>query len=174
MQLKNLLKKLETSRIFQNFSKQNPDNYFTTAFLILNLQNPTENQIQLDYFLPQKNQIAAFIHPFNQEPKIHNDIISVQNGQTQGKKIENMNPQSEKISLDIDNLEQKIKETIKQNNSSINPTKIIAILKDDVWNLTAMDNALAIIRIKINAQTQEIIDFNKGGLMDFMGIKKQS
>ncbi len=35
-----------------------------------------------------------------------------------------------------------------------------------------MDNALGIIRIKINAISEELQDFNKGSLMDFMGMKK--
>lgn len=172
MQLKKLLQDLESSTPLQKFKQQNPDAYFTTAFLILNLQNPKENQIQLDFFLPSQNQIAAFCHPFESEPQIHSNIITIKNGQTTGKKIEKMKEQSVEINLDIKDLEQKIKQTIQENNSNINPTKIIAILSNDIWNLICMDNALSIIRLKINAQSQEVIEFNKGGLMDFMGIKK--
>lgn len=172
MQLKELLKELKSSKSFQDFQSKNQDAYFTTAFLILNTTSPEENQIQLDFFLPVQNQIAAFTHPFNQQPQIHSDIITVKNGQTTGKKIENMQKQSTKINLDICDLENKTKQAIQENNSPINPTKIIAILSNDIWNLTCMDNALSIIRLKIKTQTQEVIEFNKGGLMDFMGIKK--
>jgi len=84
-----------------------------------------------------------------------------------------MSKQTIKIQTDIDDLESKCKQLIKENNSNITPTKIIAILKDDQWNLTCMDNALGIIRIKLNATTDELLEFNKGSLMDFMGIKKK-
>ncbi len=94
-------------------------------------------------------------------PKILND------------KVKTMIPQSPKIKININEIEAICNKTIKENGSSIKPTKIIAILKDNQWNLTCMDNALGIIRIKLNAITGEIQDFNKGSLMDFMGIKKK-
>jgi hypothetical protein len=84
-----------------------------------------------------------------------------------------MTKQTAEIKIDIDDLESKCKEVIKENNSLIIITKIIAILKDDIWNLTCMDDMLGIVRVKINAISGEVQDFNKGGLMDFMGIKKK-
>ncbi|MBT6690482.1 hypothetical protein HN903_02225 [archaeon] len=171
MKIINLIEELQETQHYKMFQQQNTDSYFSAAFLILNLEDKTE-QIQLDYFLPQTKQIAAFAHPWT-EPKIHDDIISVKEGKTEPKKIEQMKHQTTEIKIDIDSLESECKKLIKENNSSIAPTKIITILKDDIWNLTCMDNMLGIVRIKINAISEELIDFNKGGLMDFMGIKKQ-
>jgi len=170
MKLQDLTKELQDKQEFKTFQTQNPDTFFAAAFLILNLENKTE-EIQLDYFLPEENKIAAFCFPFS-EPKIHEDIISVQKGQTTPVKPKPMQPQTSKIKIDIDDLEPTCNKTIKENNSSIKPTKIIAILKDDIWNLTCMDNILGIVRIKLDAISGELQDFNKGGLMDFMGIKK--
>lgn len=171
MKTKDLIEELEETKEYNLFKEQNPDTFFAAAFLILDLKNKTE-QIQLDYFLPKQNNIAAFSHPFT-EPKIHDDVISVQKGQTVPAKIKPMTKQTTEIKIDIDDLEPKCKELIKENNSSIAPTKIIAILKDDIWNLTCMDDMLGIVRVKINAISGEAQDFNKGGLMDFMGIKKK-
>lgn len=161
MELKKLLEQLENSNHFKTFKSQNPDTFFSTAFLLLDLTNPQTNEINLDFFLPKSNQLAGFTHPFQSEPKIYPD------------KIENAKLQPAQINLDINDLETKVNETIQTNNSKVKPTKIIAILKDNTWNLTAMDNALSIIRIKINAQTSELIRFDKGGLMDFIGIQKK-
>ena len=61
---------------------------------------------------------------------------------------------------------------IKDNNSFLKPTKIIAILRDNRWNLTCMDDLLGIVRIHIDSLTDEFVSFDKGSLMDFMGIKK--
>ncbi|MFH0808799.1 MAG: hypothetical protein V1888_04255 [archaeon] len=184
MKVQDLIQELEEKPEYKIFKKQNPDTFFAAAFLILDLENKTE-QIQLDYYLPKQKAIAAFCYPFA-EPKIHSDIISVKEGQTTPAKIEQMKTQTTKIKIDIDDLAPKCKELIKENNllqysairgtpsgANINPTKIIAILKDDIWNLTCMDNLLGIVRIKLNAISEELLDFNKGGLMDFMGIKKK-
>jgi len=172
MKLQTLLQELEKTPEFKTFKTQKPDTFFSAAFLILNLENK-ENQIQLDYFIPKKNQIAAFELPWTQ-PKIHDNIISIsKSGQTEPVKPTPMQKQTTKIKIDIDDLKKICNQIIKENNSSIVPTKIIAILKDNTWNLTAMDNALGIVRIKINATTEELIDFNKGSLMDFMGMKKK-
>jgi len=35
-----------------------------------------------------------------------------------------------------------------------------------------MDDALGIIRIKLDATSGKTLNFNKGSLMDFMGMKK--
>lgn len=171
MKVKDLLEELQESTYYQFFKEKHPNSFFTAAFLILDLQNKTE-EIQLDYFLEETSQVAAFSFPWN-HPKLHDNIISVQNGKTTPKKIESMSPQTTSINLDIDDLEEKCNSLIKENGSSLVPTKIIAILKDGIWNLTLMDNMLGIVRIKINAITKETTEFNKGGLMDFMGIKKK-
>lgn len=180
MKVHNLLRELKETQPYKTFKQQNPSTFFSACFFILDTKNQTEQKcqveqtnsketrirgalvpgiIQLDFFLPSHNKIASFEHPYK-EPKIHDD------------KIETMQPQTTDIKIDIDELEQICKKIIKEKNSLLIPTKIIAILKDDIWNLTCMDDMLGIIRIKINAITSELQDFNKGSLMDFMEIKK--
>ncbi len=171
MKVQDLLEELQDKQEYKTF-KQNNETFFAAAFLILDLENKTE-QIQLDFFLPSENKIAAFSHPFK-EPQIHDNIISVsKEGATEPAAPAPMQPQTTEIKTDIDNLESQCKEIIKENESALKPTKIIAILKDDIWNLTCMDNVLGIVRIKIFAISGETIDFNKGSLMDFMGMKKK-
>jgi hypothetical protein len=171
MKIKDLVIELEEKDSYKKFKEENPNSYFMAGFLILNLEENSEI-IQLDYFIPSNKKIAAFEFPFG-EPKIHDEIISVKDGKTVGKEIPKIKEQALDIKVDIDDLKSICKETIKENNSSIVPTKIISILKENVWNLTCMDNMMGIVRIKINALTGEVVDFNKGSLMDFMGIKKK-
>ena len=171
MKIKDLVNELQEKNSFKKFKTENPDSYFMAGFLILNLEENSET-IQLDYLMPNGKKIAAFEFPFG-EPKIHDEVISVKDGKTVGKEIPEIKEQSIEIKIDIDDLESICKETIKENNSILRPTKIISILKENIWNLTCMDNMMGIVRIKINALTSEIVDFNKGSLMDFMGIKKK-
>ena len=157
MKTNELVTELEATDSFKEFKKENPDTFFAVAFFILNLENKA-TQIQLDYFLPKQNKLASFEFP-NKQVKIHED------------EIKNANPQETNPKIDIDQIENKVLETLKNNNTTLKPTKIIAILKDNIWNLTAMDNSLGIIRLKLNAESGEQLSFNKGSLMDFMGIQ---
>ena len=173
MKIKDLVNELQEKDSFKKFKTENSDAYFMAGFIILNLEENSET-IQLDYFIPSNKKIAAFEFPFG-EPKIHDEVISVgKSGATEGKEIPEIKEQSLELKIDMDDLSSMCKEAIKENDSRLIPNKIISILKEDIWNLTCMDNVLGIVRIKINAITGEIIYFNKGSLMDFMGIKKKS
>jgi len=158
MKLSALLSDLKESEGYKKFKSENPDTFFAAFFAILDLEKSTE-QLQLDFFLPEKNKVAAFELP-KEEPRVHED------------EIKDMKPQPTEIKIDIDNIKQKAQEIIEKNEAKLKPTKIIAVLRDNEWNLTCMDNTLGIIRIKLDANTGEQKSFDKGSMMDFMKIKK--
>ena len=83
-----------------------------------------------------------------------------------------MKEQKLELKVDLTEFERKVKEITEKNNSKLIPYRIIAILKEDTWNITAMDKTLGILRMKICAKTGEEILFQKGSLMDFMGFKR--
>ena len=74
--------------------------------------------------------------------------------------------------VDIIDLERFCKNILEEKEIKITPTKIIAILKENLWNITCMDDFLGIIRIKINSSSGELISIDKGSLIDFIGVKK--
>ncbi len=158
MKLNQLIKELKETEIYKNFLKENPEAFFAVGFFILDLEKEKET-FQLDFFIQEKKQITSFEFPFK-EAKLHED------------KIENLEEQSTEIKIDIDDLKDEVRKRIIENNSSIVPTKIIATISKNQWNLTCMDNALGIVQLKINSKTGEQDSFNKGSLMDFMGIQK--
>ncbi|MFH1522133.1 MAG: hypothetical protein ABIF18_04205 [archaeon] len=171
MKVQDLLDELQEKECYRKFKSENPSAFFSAGFFILDLKEKTEI-IQLDFFLPEQNRacpnqsksqisegkIVAFEHPF-QGPKIFDEEIKEMQGQTTD------------IKIDIDDLGPTCKTIIRENGSAIILEKIIAILKDNFWNLTCMDDMLGIVRIKLDAITGEQIDFKKGSLMDMMGIK---
>ena len=159
MKLNQLLQELKETEIYKNFLEENPEAFFAVGFFILDLEKETET-FQLDFFIPEKKQITSFEFPFK-KAKTHED------------KIENLAEQSCEIKIDLDDLKSEVKKRIAENNSSIIPTKIIATISKNQWNLTCMDNALGIVQLKINSKTGEQDSFNKGSLMDFMGIQKK-
>jgi hypothetical protein len=158
MKVGDLLNEVQESEGYGKFKSENPDAFFSAGFFILNLADGSES-IQMDFFIPSKKKIAAFEFPFG-EAKIFDEEVPL------------MIEQSVDVKYDIDDLESVCRNAIKENGSAVNPTKIIAILKDGLWNLTCMDDALGIVRIKLDAASGDVMDFNKGSLMDFMGVKK--
>jgi hypothetical protein len=158
MELKDLVAELKNCPGYTNFESQNSDAYFSAGFIIFDLSAGTE-KTQLDFFIPSKNKVASFEFPFN-EPKIHED------------KIESMAKQELDLKVDIDDIITMCKEIIFEKNFKMNPSKIIAILRDNQWNLTCLDNVLGIVRIRVDAFTAEVISSEKGSLMDFMGFRK--
>jgi predicted transcriptional regulator len=159
MKLKQLLQELNETEIYKNFLKENPEAFFAVGFFILDLEKETET-FQLDFFIQEKKQITSFEFPIKEE-KTHED------------KIENLEEQSSEIKIDIDDLKTEVKKRIAENNSSLLPTKIIATISKNQWNLTCMDDSLGILQLKINSKTGEQDSFKKGSLMEFMGIPKK-
>jgi len=161
MKLADLVEELKESRVYSLFMEENPDSFFSAGFIIFDLENKTE-KIQLDFFIPEKKRMAAFEFPFNNltNPKVHEDEIL------------EMKEQFLDLKIDIDDIEGVSRKFIRENGSGINPTKIIAIISNGVWNLTCMNDSLGIVQLKLDARSGEEVSFKKGSLMDFMGFKK--
>jgi hypothetical protein len=158
MELKNLLQELGDCTGYKEFQSQNGDAYFSAGFIIFDLAQETE-KIQLDFFIPSKKKVASFEFPFG-EPKLHEDHI------------ESMAKQIVELKVDIDDIITMCKEIIFEQNFKMKPAKIIAILRDNQWNLTCLDNVLGIVRIRIDAITASVVSSEKGSLMDFMGFRQ--
>lgn len=156
--IKKLLEELSQNKNFIKLKSEHPNLFFCAAFIVTDFEAKT-SKTQLDFFLPSERKIVAFEHPFIDGKKYDDEIIE-------------MKEQPTEIKIDKSDLEEFVRKSVEKNGSKIIPAKIIAILKNDEWNITAMNNALGIARIRINAQTGEEISFNKGSLMDFMGIEK--
>lgn len=157
MKISNLLFELERKEFFEEFIKQNPSAYPCAIFSVLSKTEDDKHQV--DFYIPEKEKMAFSEYPF-QGMKIAEE------------KVSKIKPLPEKVEIDLEDLWEKVEETIADNAYKIIPQKIIAILKDSVWNLTVMDDSLGMVRIFIDAVSGEISKSEKGSLMDFMAVKK--
>jgi hypothetical protein len=82
-----------------------------------------------------------------------------------------MKEQVKDVKIDIDDLEESVMGAFREKNILMKPTKLIAILKENVWNVTAMDSMLGISRLKINAMTCEVLECGNDNLMNFARVK---
>lgn len=55
-----IVRRVEGSKRYIGFKKENKDAYLSSAFFILDFENNVETK-QLDYFIPSKNKIASFL-----------------------------------------------------------------------------------------------------------------
>jgi hypothetical protein len=162
MNLSELIKQFRESPAHKNFIVDNQESFLCAGFFILNLENPEYNKYSLDLFLPKEGKVATADFPFS-SIKIQEDKIK---------------PCSELIESQIliksdEELKEKFEELKKQNNSTHQTNKLIVILKDSVWNITALSNALDILRVHINAKTNRCEKFEKVGLTSFVKVEKK-
>ena len=160
MELQGLVEELKKTIYFENFINQYPEAYLAAGFFII--EDNEENKYQLDFFIPAHQKIAAFEWPLDKPAKIYED------------KIERAEKIARPLKVDLDNLKNKIKEVIKDCKINFQPSKIIAILKDNNWNITCMSSSLNILKICMSARTGEVTKCDKASLMDVMSITKKS
>ena len=156
-----LFDRLKQKRAYEKFTKDNPDAFLYAVFCILSTNELEGDKIQFDFYLPKIEKIAYSEYPF--------DEITIQ---AQKSKLEAKQLNLANISLDIESIAETIKkiQTEKKDNCAI--TKTIGVLREGLWDFTCTTQTLDILRIKVNPQTEEIIDYKKENLTNFIQIKK--
>lgn len=156
MKLEILLKELKATKAYYEFIRENPGAFFAAAFIVLN--DSGEDKFQLDFFIPEKKKIASAEYPFH-SIKIHEDFI------------ENSS-RLKVVMIDISSLRQIVEDAKTEKRVSMRTNKIIALLKDDLWQLTCLSSGLDMLKINIDSLTGEIKRFEKVNFMNFMSVKK--
>jgi hypothetical protein len=155
MKLKELMQELEVTQSYEEFKEQYPHSFLTAGFFILSQDEKEGDKFQLDFFIPKENKIASFEYPFTNF-KLHEDEIR------EAKEMSNLD-----LKVDLTDIKQITKKVLGQEF-----TKIIAIMQNEVWNMTCL-SGITIKRMKINAYTQEIIEAGDLALNDVMRFKKK-
>lgn len=154
MNFQEILKKLQKSKEFADFKKNNEDCYLCAAFFIFDFESGNETK-QIDFFMLKKNKIATFIL---------NDKIKLRIEDAIEKKFDEVNP---KIKIELSEAVERAKKECK---SKVN--KIIAILQvlegKQVWNITCMLEGFSMLLLHIDSQSGEITKKEKRGLFDFV------
>jgi len=154
MNFQEVLKKVQKSKKFADFKKDNPGCFLCAAFFILDFESGRETK-QIDFFMPKNNKIATFIL---------NDTIKLRIEDAIEKKFDEVDS---KIKVELPEAIEKAKKECK---SKIN--KIIAILQvlegRQVWNLTSMLEGFSMLLLHIDSQSGEITKKEKRGLFDFV------
>ena len=165
MEFKSTYQTITESKVFKNFKQEYPNSELVAGFFILDFIN-NANQKSLDYKINEK--IFTFSLNENNEITFKEDKLIKNSQFPELKKI------SSETQLDLNEIPSLVEKAALENNIQNNIQKIIAILQihdnQQVWNLTCIFDSFTIVNILINADTKEIIKFQKKNMADF--IKK--
>lgn len=153
------------SEKFKSFKQENPNAELVAGFFILDfLSNDTKKS--LDYLVNEK--VFTFDLADDGYIKLKQDKLIEQESNNSPKLTKlNSNPK-----IEVDELKSIVGERKLEEGISAHLHKIIAVLQNYnerlTWNLTCMLDQLIILHVLIDAETGEIIKFERKSMMDFI------
>ena len=158
-------KTLTESKVFQNFKKDFPDAKLIAGFFILDFMS-NDTKESLDY----KTDSRIFTFEIKNE-----DITMREDKLINDPSKPALTEISPNIKIDLDEIPSIAQQEAEKNNIHAKFHKIISVLQmhedKEVWNLTCMLDGLQILHVLIDANSKEVIKFEKKSMMDF--IKKK-
>jgi len=163
MNLQFYLEKLHSSNEFQNFSKENPEAFLCSGFLMIDKEK-SDNKVHFDYFIPQEKIIISF--------QLGDNVQKVPLERYDDKTPEELS----KVELDFDEFESMILDKMENENIKNKIQKIILSLqrsngKDSLIG-TVFISMLGMIKITFDLNEKKIIEFEKKSLFDIMKVRK--
>jgi hypothetical protein len=156
-----LLEKLEASDEFKHFIEDNPKAYLYAGFFVLDFIKGN-NEYQVDFFVPENEKIATFYLKEKIELRISDEPLKE-------KPLEI----SKEFNVDFEGLIKLLDDIMIENEIKENIEKAIVVLQKnkegkEILTINITTPSLAIITIRLDASTYELIDFKKSSLFDFV------
>ena len=160
--LKETIKKLESSKIFKDYKKTNPDAYLTSTFL---MTEDIEGDWQLDYYSIKSKKITSFI--IKDKVKGMPETKPFQEKESIIEKLD-----IDKVKIDFKKVLEVTDKLIKKKYKSETLTKKIIILQNlkefgHIWNLTFLTSSFKTLNIKIDANSGKILKKKLASLITF-------
>lgn len=164
MEPKKTLENLKESSIFADWSKQNPDSFFSYALKIT--ESSSEEPWQLGFYIKSKDKMASFV--------VNEGNIGMQQEEEVFKK-----PDMEVKPIALDSIKLDFKEIMeladrfkKEKYHGEIASKTIAILQNlesygDIWNITFVTLSYNVLNLKLSAETGRVIYSHLESLMNF-------
>ena len=167
MNLQFYLEKLQSSKEFKKFTKENPDAYFSSGFFIIdkaNSKNPG-NKVHLDFYLPSQKKTFSF------DVKKEIKLIPLEKSKNIPKKI------SSECEFNFEDMEKMILDEMDKKNIKTKIQKIIFSLQ----NLKGKDflvgaifiSSLGLLKVNIDISKKKITMFEKKSLLDMFRVTKK-
>ncbi len=164
MEPQKTLKKLKESAVFAEWSKKNPDSFFSYALKIL--EPKTEEPWQLGFYIPSKDKMASFVvKEGNIEMQQEDEVFKKPEMEVKPVSLENMKLAFKEIMELADRFK-------KEKYPGEIPSKTIAILQNlevygDIWNITFVTLSYNVLNMKLSAETGRVVYSHLESLMNF-------
>ncbi len=162
------LEKLISSEEYKKFLKENPGAFFCSGFFSIDETGKEKNQQHLDYFVPSINKMFSF--------KFEDEKIELIPVEDFGKDFVPVLIQ-DKINFDFDEIKKMIEFKMQEEKIKSKLQKMLFSLQNkDGMNFligTIFISGLGLLKIKLDLEKDEIIEFEKKSLFDMMKIVKK-
>lgn len=163
MNLQFYLEKLNSSDVFKEFIKENPDAFFCSGFFSIDRQG-SDNQQHFDFFVPKTNEMFSF--------KLEDGIEKLP--------MENFQGVPEKIlevDFSLENVERIISNEMEKKDVKGKIRKIFLSLQRNQDKhfiiATVFISVMGLVRIDIDVSNMKIVFFEKKSFMDMVRIVKK-
>lgn len=129
--------------------EKKPKGFLTTIFKMCDPNEIDDIPFQFDFYNPEKDVICSYIIQ-DEILEINKDVKVFKDEKKEMKQLNIENVNYENIPTN---------EILKKYNEKI--TKIIIILQEKTWNLSYITNSLNLINVKIDTETNKIIQETK-------------
>ncbi len=160
MKFSHYVERVATSSEFKKFSKEYKNAYLCAGFFVFDFEEGKDIH-QVDYFLPGKKKIAAFLLDNGLSYKIADTMNPLKPEEIKGE-----------IKMDLDKLKGIVEDEMKNHTVTDNVMKMIAILQSidgkKVWNLNCILNGMSLLKVHIDDSTGNVLKFEKASFVDFI------
>lgn len=165
MKLSHYIKRVEDSEEFKKFRQEHKKAYLSAGFFVLDYE--TEKHMhQIDFFIPGTKKIATFKVDKGVEVN-HSEPLKLK------KKPEEIKGDS---NLDIDALRGIVHDEMMNRTVTQDIKKIIAVLQQEqgkkVWRLNCITGDMGILKVIVDDEKGNVLDFEKLNLFDMMKVIK--
>jgi len=163
-----LFEKLNSSKEFKEFKKENPKAYLCSCFFIIDFDDKNlENKYHIDYYIPESKKTFSF--------ELENEIKLVPLELRDEKKV--LERVSMKNHFDFDRIKELIMKEMEKKKINNKIQKMIFSLQNlegkDLLLGTVFISGLGLIKVNIQVDNMEITDFEKKSFFEMMKIVKK-
>ena len=155
MEVKELLKNLEETKIYKNWKEQHQDSFLSHFFSPIDKEGKCKQEWETGFFIPSNEKMSVFTKEgdsFNLKPE--DDVFKQKTDHVEELKLEN-------LKTDYQTALTKTKESIQENYSQVKLGDGFVIAQtfqgNTVWNFTFITISLQFINVRVNATTQTVL-----------------
>ncbi len=159
-----LWEKLENSEIYSKFVDENPSAYLCSGFFMVDLDEKSpENKYHFDFYVPASGKTFSF--------ELESEIKLIELERTNEKILAKVEM---KFPFDFDEIKEIILREMEVKKITNKIQKMLFSLQNsdgkDVLFGTVFISAMGLIKVNIDLENKEILEFEKKSLMDMMKI----